>query len=159
MRAAIGNQCRLIKRGVTFFILSYILFGSLKINLAAAFWINCKGLIELAGRPDIIHTYKKNKKRNPRNPVLKLQPPVLHEYPTHNNSLIEHADSFSASRRRFRTVSAVTAEHKAEQHWTLKRAALLFIYSFLKFNRHIKLHRDSGLYPNLRPLEIIIKTI
>ncbi len=22
-----------------------------KINLAAAFWINCKGLIELAGRP------------------------------------------------------------------------------------------------------------
>ncbi len=24
-------------------------FSSLKINLAAAFWINCKGLIELAG--------------------------------------------------------------------------------------------------------------
>ncbi len=55
----------------------------------------------------------------------------------------------------FGTVSAVTAEYKAEQHWTLKRAALIFIYSFLKFNRHIKLHRDSGLYPNLRPLEII----
>ncbi len=158
MRAAIGNQSRLIKRGVTFFILSYILFGSLKINLAATFWINCKGLIELAGRPDIIHTYKKNY-RVLRNPVLKLRPPVLHENPTHNNSLIEHADSFSASRRRFRTVSVVTAEHKAEQHWTLKRAALIFIYSFLKFNRHIKLHRDSGLYPNLRPLEIIIKTI
>ncbi len=49
--------------------------------------------------------------------------------------------------------------YKAEQQWTLKRAALIFIYSFLKFNRHIKLHRDSGLYPNLRPLEIIIKTI
>ncbi len=59
----------------------------------------------------------------------------------------------------FGTVSAVTAEYKAEQHWTLKRAALIFIYSFLKFNCHIKLHRDSGLYPNLRPLEIIIKTI
>ncbi len=27
------------------------LFGSLKINLAAAFWINCRGLKELAGRP------------------------------------------------------------------------------------------------------------
>ncbi len=63
MRAAIGNQCRLIKRGVTFFILSYIIFGSFKINLAAAFWINCKGLIELAGRPDIIHTYKKTNKK------------------------------------------------------------------------------------------------
>ncbi len=58
----------------------------------------------------------------------------------------------------FGTVSTVTAEHKAAQHWTLKGAALIFIYSFLKFNRHIKLHRDSGLYPNLRPLEIIIKT-
>ncbi len=52
MRAAIGSQCKLTKRGVTFFILSYILFGSLKMNLAAAFWINCNGLIELAGRPD-----------------------------------------------------------------------------------------------------------
>ncbi len=39
MRAAIGSQCRLINRGVT-----------CKINLAAAFWINCKGLMELAGR-------------------------------------------------------------------------------------------------------------
>jgi len=45
MRAAIGSQCKLINRGVT-----CILFGSLKINLAAAFCINCKGLIELAGR-------------------------------------------------------------------------------------------------------------
>ncbi len=27
-----------------------ILFGSLKINLAAVFWINCRGLMELAGR-------------------------------------------------------------------------------------------------------------
>ncbi len=52
MRAAIGSQCKLTKRGVTFFILSYIIFGSLKMNLAAAFWINCNGLIELAGRPD-----------------------------------------------------------------------------------------------------------
>ncbi len=40
MRAAIGSQCKLINRGVT-----CILFGSLKINLAAAFWINCKGLM------------------------------------------------------------------------------------------------------------------
>ncbi len=46
MRAAIGNQFKLINRGVM-----CILFGSLKINLAAAFWINCKGLMELAGRP------------------------------------------------------------------------------------------------------------
>ncbi len=46
MRAAIGSQCKLINRGVT-----CILFSSLKINLAAAFWINCKGLIELAERP------------------------------------------------------------------------------------------------------------
>ncbi len=61
MRAAIGSQCKLTKRGVTFFILSYILFGSLKMNLAAAFWINCKGLIELAGRPD--NTKKKKKKK------------------------------------------------------------------------------------------------
>ncbi len=45
MRAAIGSQCKLMNRGVT-----CILFGSLKINLAAAFWINC-GLMELAGRP------------------------------------------------------------------------------------------------------------
>ncbi len=42
MRAAIGSQCTLINRGVM-----CILFGSLKINLADAFWINCKGLIEL----------------------------------------------------------------------------------------------------------------
>ncbi len=35
-----------MNRGVT-----CVLFGSLKINLAAAFWINCKGLKELAGRP------------------------------------------------------------------------------------------------------------
>ncbi len=28
-----------------------VLFGSLKINLAAAFWINFRGLMELAGRP------------------------------------------------------------------------------------------------------------
>ncbi len=28
-----------------------ILFGSLKINLAASFWINCRDLMELAGRP------------------------------------------------------------------------------------------------------------
>ncbi len=46
MRAAIGCQCKLMNRGVT-----CILFGSLKINLAAAFWINCRGLMELAGRP------------------------------------------------------------------------------------------------------------
>ncbi len=46
MRAAIGSQCKLMNRGVT-----CILFGSLKINLAAAFWINCRGLMELAGRP------------------------------------------------------------------------------------------------------------
>ncbi len=45
MRAAIGSQCKLMNRGVT-----CVLFGSLKINLAAAFWINCRGLMELAGR-------------------------------------------------------------------------------------------------------------
>ncbi len=31
--------------------LTCVLFGSLKINLAAAFWINCRDLMELAGRP------------------------------------------------------------------------------------------------------------
>ncbi len=36
-----------MNRGVT-----CVLFGSLKINLAAEFWINCRGLMELAGRPD-----------------------------------------------------------------------------------------------------------
>ncbi len=46
MRAAIGSQCTLMNRGVT-----CVLFGSLKINLAAAFWINCRGLIKMAGRP------------------------------------------------------------------------------------------------------------
>ncbi len=46
MRAAIGSQCKLMNRGVT-----CVLFGSLQINLAAAFWINCRGLMELAGRP------------------------------------------------------------------------------------------------------------
>ncbi len=46
MRAAIGSQCKLMNRGVT-----CVLFGSLKMNLAAAFWINCRGLMELAGRP------------------------------------------------------------------------------------------------------------
>ncbi len=35
-----------MNRGVT-----CVLLGSLKINLAAAFWINCRGLMELAGRP------------------------------------------------------------------------------------------------------------
>ncbi len=46
MRAAIGSQCTLMNRGVT-----CVLFGSLKINFAAAFWINCRGLKELAGIP------------------------------------------------------------------------------------------------------------
>ncbi len=46
MRATIGSQCKLMNRGVT-----CVLFGSLKINLAAAFWINCRGLMELTGRP------------------------------------------------------------------------------------------------------------
>ncbi len=46
MRAAIGCQCKLMNRGVT-----CVLFVSLKINLAAAYWINCRGLMELAGRP------------------------------------------------------------------------------------------------------------
>ncbi len=55
MRAAIGSQCTLINRGVT-----CVLFSSLKINLAATFCINYKGLIELAGRtrawtPDVEH--------------------------------------------------------------------------------------------------------
>ncbi len=45
MQTAIGSQCKLMNRGVT------ILFSSLKMNLAAAFWINCRGLKELAGRP------------------------------------------------------------------------------------------------------------
>ncbi len=35
MRAAIGSQYKFMNRGVT-----YVLFGSLKINLAVAFWIN-----------------------------------------------------------------------------------------------------------------------
>ncbi len=46
MRAAIGSQCKLMNRDVT-----CILFGSININLAAAFWINCRSLMELAGRP------------------------------------------------------------------------------------------------------------
>ncbi len=46
MRAAIGSQCKLMNRDVT-----CVLLGSLKINLAAAFCINCRGLMELAGRP------------------------------------------------------------------------------------------------------------
>ncbi len=46
MQATIGRQCKLMNRCVT-----CILFGSLKINLAAVFWINCRGLMELAGRP------------------------------------------------------------------------------------------------------------
>ncbi len=46
MRAAIGSQCKLMNRGVT-----CVLFGSLKINLAAVFWTNCRGLMELAGIP------------------------------------------------------------------------------------------------------------
>ncbi len=37
MRAAIGSQCTLMNRGVT-----CIIFGSFKINLAAAFWVNIK---------------------------------------------------------------------------------------------------------------------
>ncbi len=37
IQAAIGSQCKLIKIGVT-----SIYLGSLKTNLAAAFWINCK---------------------------------------------------------------------------------------------------------------------
>ncbi len=39
MRTAIGSQCKLKNRVVT-----CILFSSLKMNLAATFWINCRGL-------------------------------------------------------------------------------------------------------------------
>ncbi len=46
MRAAIGSQCKLMNRGVL-----CVHFGSLKMNIAAVFWINCRGLKELAGRP------------------------------------------------------------------------------------------------------------
>ncbi len=46
MQAAINSQCKLMNRGVM-----CILFGSLKMYLASVFWINCKGLIELAARP------------------------------------------------------------------------------------------------------------
>ncbi len=46
MRATICSQCKLMNRGVM-----CILFGSLKNNLAAAFWIKCRCLMELAGRP------------------------------------------------------------------------------------------------------------
>ncbi len=131
-------------------VLHSLLFGSLKMNLAATFWINCKGLIELVRRPDIKHAYKKKKlwgPRNaykkktkkklwgPRNAAPKQQPPVLHEYLTHNNSLIEHAHSFSASRRRFRDCFCGNSRTQQQlQHWTLRRAALIFIYSLLKFN-------------------------
>ncbi len=45
MGAAIGSQCKLINR------CDVHSFWLIKINLAAAFWINCKGLIELARRP------------------------------------------------------------------------------------------------------------
>ncbi len=37
MRADIGSQCKLMNRGVM-----CVLFGSLKINLAATFWIKCR---------------------------------------------------------------------------------------------------------------------
>lgn len=43
---SLGSQCKLKNRGVT-----CALFGSLKTTLAAADWISCKGLIEMAGRP------------------------------------------------------------------------------------------------------------
>jgi len=46
MQAATGNQCHFVRRGVT-----CALFGSLKTTLAAAFWINCRGLTEQTGRP------------------------------------------------------------------------------------------------------------
>ena len=46
MQAATGSQCKLMNRGVT-----RVIFGSLKINLAIAFWINYRGLIKVAGRP------------------------------------------------------------------------------------------------------------
>ncbi len=39
MRAVIGSQCKLMNRDVT-----CVLFDSLKINLAAGFWINFRGL-------------------------------------------------------------------------------------------------------------------
>ncbi len=39
-------SANLMNKGVT-----CVLFGSLKINLSAAFWMNCRGLMELAGRP------------------------------------------------------------------------------------------------------------
>ncbi len=51
MQAAIGNQCKLMNRGVI-----CILFSSLNINLGAAFWINCRGLMELTGRPEIVQS-------------------------------------------------------------------------------------------------------
>ncbi len=45
MRAGIGKPSKLIN------CVMCILFGSLKNNIATTFWIICKGLIELAGRP------------------------------------------------------------------------------------------------------------
>jgi len=46
MRAAIGNQCNFMRRGVM-----YAQFSSLKISLATAFWISCRDLTVDAGRP------------------------------------------------------------------------------------------------------------
>ncbi len=45
-QAAIASQCKLMNRDVT-----CIHFGLLKTNLAATFWINCRVLTELPGRP------------------------------------------------------------------------------------------------------------
>ncbi len=55
----------------------------------------------------------------------------------------------SLPRVRFRTVSAVTAEKHMQPSYLFIAFWSLIV---------IKLHRDSGLYPNLIPLEIIIKT-
>jgi len=52
MRAAIGNQCIFVRRGVT-----HALFSLKKKNtLAAAFWISYRGLTVQAGRPALVQS-------------------------------------------------------------------------------------------------------
>ncbi len=52
LRAAIGNQCKLMKQRC-----DVRSFRLIKDNLAAAFWINCRSLMELAGRPANLYAF------------------------------------------------------------------------------------------------------
>ncbi len=81
--------------------------------------------------------------------VLKLHPPVLHEYPINNNSLIEHTHSFSASRRCFRNFFRGNSRTKQRSTglWNMQRS-----YLFIAFWSLIVTLKPTWFFPWFPPI-------